>query len=313
MNRYLLIGGAGFIGAAITKELLFKGNEVSIFELPEANISRVKSIQDRISIYRGNLTQIDVIKEIIVKNKISIVFHLASSLIPSSGEDQYNNDLENVVLPTIKLLPIFSKLKVKFVFFSSGGAIYGKKTNGIFSENDMLRPISYYGQSKLIIEESIKFESRRSGLSYLILRPSNPYGIGQSLYGKQGLIATCIHNILTNQPIEIWGDGSVVRDYIYIDDFVNIVAEILNKKAENQIVNIGSGQGYSVNQVLDVFKILIKEKNIDLKFLEGRPVDASTIVLDVTKLNSIISYEFTSLENGIKIFLYHETHNTNFN
>ncbi|OMQ09845.1 NAD-dependent epimerase/dehydratase family protein [[Flexibacter] sp. ATCC 35103] len=310
MNKYLLIGGAGFIGSAIAKELLLKGNEVSIFELPQSNLFRVKLIEDKINIYTGDLTQIDVIKDIIVKNKISIVLHLASSLIPSSAEHHYNVDLENIILPTIKLLTVFSELKVKLVFFSSGGAVYGKKNNGIFSENDVLMPISYYGQSKLIIEESIKFESRKSGLNFLILRPSNPYGIGQSLYGKQGLIATCIHNILTDQPIEIWGDGTVVRDYIYIDDFVDIVVNIINKAEENETVNIGSGKGYSVNQVLDIFKRLITKRNIDLKFLEGRSVDASAIILDVTKLKSILNYEFTTLENGIQKFLSHETDNS---
>ncbi|MFZ0596870.1 MAG: NAD-dependent epimerase/dehydratase family protein, partial [Flavobacterium sp.] len=125
-------------------------------------------------------------------------------------------------------------------------------------------------------------------------------------------IATCIHNILTNQPIEIWGDGTVIRDYIYIDDFVDIVVAIINKAEENETVNIGSGKGYSVNEVLDIFKRLITTKNIDLKFLEGRSIDASAIILDVTKLNSILNYEFTSLENGIQKFLLHETDNSKF-
>lgn len=306
MNKFLLIGGAGFIGSAITKKLVLEGNEISIFELPDSNVSRLDTIKEKIRFYYGDLIQTDVITNIIRKNDIKIVLHLASSLIPSSSHSQYFDDFEKVIIPTINLLPIFSELNVKFVFFSSGGAIYGKTAKGTFSENDILEPISYYGQAKLIIEESIKFENRKSGLDYLILRPSNPYGIGQSLYGKQGLIATCIHNILKDKKIEIWGDGSVVRDYIYIDDFVEIVIYIIKNAKDKQIYNIGSGVGFSVNQVIEMLKKNINKK-FEVEYSENRSVDASSIILDISKLSSLINFEYTALENGIKKFLLNES------
>jgi UDP-glucose 4-epimerase len=305
MNRFLLIGGGGFIGSAITKQLLLNGSEVFVFELPEANISRLESIKEKVKIYYGNLSQHNVIKNIIKENRITTVLHLASSLIPSSTESQYYNDLENIVYPTIKLLPMFSDLGIKFVFFSSGGAVYGKKSLGKFSETDQLMPISHYGQSKLILEESIKFENRKSGLNYLIMRPSNPYGAGQSLYGKQGLIATCIYNIKHNQKIQIWGDGKVIRDYIYIDDFVQIVISLINKSEGKQIYNIGSGIGSSVNDVLDFLKHNV-DKKIEIEYLESRDIDASNIVLIISKLSMIVDFDYTSLNNGIKKFLLNE-------
>lgn len=102
-----------------------------------------------------------------------------------------------------------------------GSTIYGVNKKEGFSESDNTEPISYYGQSKLILEESIMLEGRRQGLNYLILRPSNPYGMGQNTYGKQGLIAACIGHILNGEKITIWGDGSVIRDYIHINDLSN--------------------------------------------------------------------------------------------
>nr|WP_315177802.1 NAD-dependent epimerase/dehydratase family protein [uncultured Flavobacterium sp.] len=306
MNKFLLIGGAGFIGSAISKKLVTEGNNVSIFELPGSNCSRLESIRNSISIHYGNLNQTELIKEIIEKNAITTVLHLASSLIPSSNEEQYIADFKDVVLPTIKLLSIFSDLNVKLIFFSSGGAVYGQKSNGFFSEKDALLPLSYYGQSKLILEESIIFESRKSNLNYLILRPSNPYGIGQNLYGKQGLIATCIHNILTDQKIEVWGDGSVVRDYIYIDDFVALVINAIDKGKDKQIYNIGSGTGCSVNQVIDILRNFTT-KNFEVAYLESRNVDAPSLILDINKLQNLINFNYTSITKGIHSFYEYES------
>ncbi|KQB41541.1 NAD-dependent epimerase/dehydratase family protein [Flavobacterium aquidurense] len=306
MSKYLLIGGAGFIGAAIAKKLVLAGNEVSILELPGSYVDRLDVIKEKINLYYGNLNQVDVIKDLILENDINVVLHLASSLIPSSSQSQYVEDIEKVVIPTINLLPLFSELNIKLIFFSSGGAIYGENLNGSLSENHLLAPISYYGQAKLLMEESIKFESRKSGLDYIILRPSNPYGIGQSLYGKQGLIATCIHNILNRKTIQIWGDGSVVRDYIYIDDFVEIVINVINMATSREIYNIGSGNGHSVNEIIEMLKKIV-DKTIEVEYVQNRAVDASSIILDISKLKNIINFEYTSLETGIKNFLLYES------
>lgn len=307
MGNFLLIGGAGFIGSAIAKKII-EDNNVVVFELHGSNISRLKPIESNIKIYYGELTQIDLIKEILIDNSIDVVLHLASSLIPSSNNQDYIKDLKTTIIPTIRLLPVFSELNIQFVFFSSGGAVYGNKKNGFFSEQDKLKPISYYGQSKLYLEEAIKFENRKSSLQYLILRPSNPYGIGQNLYGKQGLIATCIYNILEKKEIEIWGDGRVIRDYIYIDDFVKIVLQILKKAKKNQAYNIGSGLGYSVNEVLDVLKKITNNK-LKINYLEGRSVDVPSLVLNTNKIKKHINFQTTSLENGIKSFFDFESDN----
>ncbi len=103
---------------------------------------------------------------------------------------------------------------IEFVFLSSGGTVYGVK-GGVISENEPVAPISYYGLSKVQIEDLINFYHRRYNLNYLILRPSNPYGFGQNLYGKQGLIAVIIGKILSKESIVVFGDGTTIRDYIY--------------------------------------------------------------------------------------------------
>lgn len=304
-KNFLLIGGAGFIGSNIAKKLLKEGNSVSVFELSGTNISRLESIHTEINIYYGTLDQIDLMRSIIEENGITTVLHLASSLIPSSNHEMYLEDLEKVVWPSIRLFHFFSEWNITLIYFSSGGAVYGAKDIGIFTEEDELHPISYYGQSKLILEKSIEFESKKSGLNYIILRPSNPYGIGQNLYGKQGLISTCIHNILADQKIQIWGDGSVVRDYIYIDDFIDIVVKTIDKGTINQIYNIGSGIGYSVNDIISILRNFAN-KDLDVEYLNSRNVDVPSLVLDVTKLQHLINFNYTSIVKGIHAFYEHE-------
>lgn len=305
-QNFLLIGGAGFIGSNIAKQLIKEGYSVSIFELIGTNISRLESIQSEINIYYGTLDQIDLMRSITEENAITTVLHLASSLIPSSNHEMYLKDLEKVVLPSIRLFHFFSEWNIKLIYFSSGGAIYGEKEIGLFTEKDELHPISYYGQSKLILEKSIEFESSKSGLNYIILRPSNPYGIGQNLYGKQGLISTCIHNILTDQKIQIWGDGSVIRDYIYIDDFVDIVVKVINNGMNNQIYNVGSGIGHSVNDIIGLLRNFTN-KELDVEYLSSRNVDVPALVLDVTKLQHLINFNYTSIDKGVHTFYQHES------
>lgn len=301
MKNVFLIGGAGFIGSSIAKQFLADGWKISVFDLEGSNTSRLEPIRSKIKMYYGELIQTDLIRSILVNDSINVVLHLASSLIPSSNDEDYIRDLNATIIPTIKLLPVLSELKIKIVFFSSGGAVYGKKNNGFFSETDKLNPISYYGQSKLYLEESIKFENRKSNLQYLILRPSNPYGIGQNLFGKQGLIATCIDNILNKKKIEIWGDGNIIRDYIYIDDFVKIILKAVCKAKVNQTYNIGSGFGNSVNEVLEVLKRIANHK-VEIIYLEGRKVDVPSLILNTDKIKRQIEYECTPLEKGIQCF-----------
>jgi UDP-glucose 4-epimerase len=305
MQNILLIGGAGFIGSSIAEQLIFKNHNVFILELPGTDLSRLYQIKDRVKIYYGKLENYDLIRDILNENIIDTVIHLVSTLIPSSSLQSYLAEVEIVIKPTINLLSILSDLNVKLIYFSSGGTIYGTKKDAFFSERSPLAPISYYGQSKLLIEESIKFENRRSGLNYLILRPSNPYGIGQAIYGKQGLIAASVGNIINNKKITIWGNGSVIRDYIYIDDLVDAIISIIKLGGDNEIYNIGSGKGYSVNEVIDTLTKCIAEK-IEVEYVAARSVDVPSVVLDITKLHTIFKPNYLSLEEGIRIFFLHE-------
>lgn len=301
----LFIGGAGFIGSSLVKYFVSKGNKgLFIIEPKLANFSRLEGLD--VKIYECSIADTDTVKNILILNKIDVVVHLVSTLIPGSGYEDFNNEFKNVIFPSIKLMEICAILKIKFVYFSSGGTIYGNRSNmQPFIETDEMAPISYYGWSKQMMENSILFKNRTERLKYLIIRPSNPYGHGQNLYGKQGLVAVSIGRLLQNEPIEVWGDGSAIRDYIYIDDVARVFYELINKDIYNETINIGSGRGYSVNDVLAFIKIISKS-DFKIEYKNTRPMDVSNMVLDITKMKKYTNIELTPMLEGISTF-YNES------
>ena len=301
----LFIGGAGFIGSSLVKQFLTNEKyNVFVVEPEFANVSRLDGLN--VKIYREALGNIDKVEKILISNKIDIVVHLVSTLIPGSGYDDFNNEFKNMIFPSIKLMEICAKENIKFVYFSSGGTIYGNRSTMLpFVETDEMAPISYYGWSKQMMENSILFKNRTEKLKYLIVRPSNPYGHGQNLHGKQGLVAVAIGKILEDKPVEVWGDGSAIRDYIYIDDLAKVFYQLIDKDVYNETVNLGSGRGYSVNDILAFLKIITK-KDFKIVYENARPMDVSNMVLDTEKMKRLSQVELTPMLNGISTF-YNES------
>ena len=297
----LFIGGAGFIGASLARR--FRKSEkhhIFVVEPAGANVSRLDGLE--VDIIRESLTNVEAVERIITEKRIDTVVHLVSTLIPGSDYEDFKRELSDMVFPSIRVMEYCARNNVKFVYFSSGGTVYGNRsTMEPFVETDEMAPISYYGWSKQMMENGILFKNRTEGLRYLIVRPSNPYGHGQNLHGKQGLVAVAIGKILDGKPVEVWGDGSAIRDYIYIDDLAEIFFQLIDNDVTNETVNIGSGRGYSVNDVLAFLKIISK---VDFKILyeNARPMDVSNMVLDTTKMLGKVNVSLTPMLDGISTF-----------
>lgn len=296
----LFIGGAGFIGSNLIRALDKEKYHITVLEPKGAYTGRLEGLG--VSLVSGSLNDVNYIQECIDLKGIQIVVHLVSTLIPGSKYEEYKEEYKNVIFPSIELMEFCGKKGIRFIYFSSGGTVYGNRDDVLpFVETDQMKPISYYGWSKQMMENSILFMHRTVGLKYLILRPSNPYGHGQNLYGKQGLVAVAIGKLLKGLPIEVWGDGSAVRDYIYVEDLAGIFAKLIENDVLNTTLNIGSGRGYSVNDVLAFLKI-VSGKDIKIIYQNPRSMDVSNMVLDTTKLMKYIKYEITSFMDGVRKF-----------
>lgn len=304
MKKILFIGGAGFIGSNLIRVLIKDDYDIHVCEPANASLHRLQGLD--LKIHNCSLTDTPLVSDIIKQNNIGIVVHLVSSLIPGSTYEDYKEEYKHVIFPSIELMEICAEIGVKFVYFSSGGTVYGNRNDvHPFIENDPMAPISYYGWSKQMMENSILFMHRTKGLKYLIIRPSNPYGHGQNLYGKQGLVAVAIGKVLNNETVEVWGDGSAVRDYIFIDDLANVFKQLMDIDVNNEALNIGAGRGYSVNDVLAFLKI-VSHVDFKIEYKNPRPVDVSNMVLDLSRLKHYVDYEFTPFMDGINQF-YHES------
>lgn len=300
--RVLLLGGAGFIGSHLAKALSLRGEHVvSVLEPVSAPVDRIQHLP--VHLYRGSLSDTELLESILVQEDIQAVIHLVSTLVPGCGFADFEKEFEQVVAPSIRLMELCSKHHVKLVYFSSGGTVYGERsTFAPFTEEDTLAPISHYGWSKQMMEESIRYMHRTQGLRYLILRPSNAYGPGQNLHGRQGLIAVALGKALRKEAVSVWGDGIAVRDYIYIDDLVQATLSLLGKEdAFNKTFNVGSGVGYSVN---DILRILKEESGLEVSvnYLPARQEDVSHVVLAIDRIQEMIDFHPLGIQEGIRRF-----------
>ena len=207
--------------------------------------------------------------------------------------------MENVI-GAVRLLENCRGKKLKnFIFLSSGGTVYGNISQPA-KETDAAKPSNAHGLMKYLIEKYIEIHHRLYGLNYTIVRASNPYGREVVGARKQGVIDIFFKKVLADEPIEIWGDGRVIRDYFHIDDLAALLLKIIKKPALNQTINAGSGQGISLNQLLKLIN-KITGKKLKIKYLPGRGFDLPYNILNINKAKKLYGWRpKIGLEDGIK-------------
>ena len=299
MKTILLLGGYGFLGTNVMKfvdEHLRQQYRFIVFDKFAQHPCGVH-FDCVIKTYAGDFMDSQLLERIFSENAIDMVVHSLSTTIPiSTSSAKY--DVETNLLPTLAVLDLMVKYGVKdIVFFSTGGAVYGTRDNKPHVESDAVYPVSSYGVIKLAIEKYMIQYAQLYGLRPLIVRISNPYG-PYHYSMKQGVINVAIAKAFQNEVLQIWGDGNDKKDYIYVEDFVDILFRLIAKNVYNEVVNVGSCQLLSVNEIVDYIKRYKPEFESVHKELQQH--DASHVELDTTKLYALIGeYSFTDIEQGI--------------
>jgi UDP-glucose 4-epimerase len=275
--KCVIFGGGGFIGSAIADRLLKDGHELRIFERPRVLPYRQFSASEKVEWVTGDLLSIHDVTDAVTG--MDAVLHLVSFTLPKSSNDDILYDIQTNVVATVQLLNTMLAQNVKrILFISSGGTVYGVPQYIPIDENHPTDPMVSYGVTKLMIEKYLLMYQRLHGIRPIILRVSNPYGPRQRVETAQGAATVFLYKALHNLPVEIWGDGSIIRDYIYISDVAEAFAMALNYEGHKNIFNISSGRGTSLNDlIVEIEKVL--ERKISTNYMDARPFDVPVSVL----------------------------------
>ena len=295
--KIALLGGAGFIGTNLAIHLS-KTDKVTVVDREEKYFSTLKSLNLPISYMSAPFDMsADFDNQVAGQD---VVYHLASTVIPGNSNQDIGAEIEANVIVTCKLLDACVRQKVrKVVFISSGGAIYGKKGICPIKEDTVTYPITSYGVQKLTIEKLLYLYRYQKGLDYRIIRLANPYGPYQRPNGKLGVVTTFVYNALTSGKLKVYGDGSVVRDFIYIEDAIRGIQKIVDGENDIRIFNLGSGKGISVNQVINAIKRTIRN-DLYVEYITGRSTDVPVNYLDISRFEGIYGkLNPIALEDGI--------------
>jgi len=301
--KILLTGGAGFIGSWVAEKYIERGYKVFIVD--NLSTGRKEFIPKDAIFYEVDIRDKEKMEKIFKENKFYIInHHAAQTSVNVSIQNPYEDFINNVYGSMI-LLELSRKYGVsKFIFASSGGAIYGEPLNNPVSEEHYLLPLSPYGFSKMVFEKYLDYYHEKYGINYISLRYGNVYGPRQSPFGEAGVIAIFGYRMLKNENCYIYGDGEQTRDFVYVEDVAeaNLKATefIFKENGVSVKINIGSGIPLSVNEI---FKVLSKRTNYKKEpvYKPRREGEVYRIYLDVKKAREILGWEAkTKFEEGIE-------------
>lgn len=299
MTKCLVLGANGFIGSHLADELAANQHHVRAFGRFTTTESHRFLAHNNIEVMRGDfLNRHDLHNAV---DGMDYVFHFISTTTPVSADDDPHIDAETNIRMGIELFEACVAHKVKKVIFaSSGGAIYGETKQEIpIAENVNPQPVSPYAIGKLTIEHYLRYYQKKHGLDSVTFRISNAYGERYSLLSRQGVIPIFLHHILQDKPITIFGDGTMVRDYIYVKDLAKLIVHAY-QYATQPVYNLGSGKGISLHELLDTIK-KITQKPVKIHNVSKPATFIEKIILD----NKLYTQEFnmlptTCLETGIQ-------------
>ena len=308
--NYLITGGAGFIGSSLTERLLDDNNKIFVIDnfndyydvnLKEKNIQQFLANKNY-KLYRGDICDRNLVKEIFRQNHIDVVVHIAARAgVRPSLEDPLEYVRSNIE-GTINILENMKEFSCKKIVFASSSSVYGNCTAEKFSEDlKVTEPISPYAATKSACEQFLYTYSKLYGINAVCLRFFTVYGPKQR---PDLAIRKFIELIEQDKSIPVYGDGSTMRDYTYIEDILNgICAAIEYDKTPYEIINLGGGSPVTLSQMIrTIEKVLNKQAKIER--LPMQPGDVNKTVSDISKAQKLLNYKpKTTFEEGIKKFV----------
>jgi UDP-glucose 4-epimerase len=291
----IVLGAGGFIGTNLCRRLVSTGAEVRAFGRRGMFAAELEDVEW----YPGDFSDAEALTAAIESS--DIVFHLVHGTTPYSASLDMRADLQENVVPSLALLDIVRSLGGKrVVFVSSGGTIYGPARQIPTPESAPTDPVAAYGISNLAIEKYLGLYEHLHGLDYRILRVANAFGPYQLPTKKRGIVAALISCALDSRSIEIWGDGSVVRDYVYADDVIDALEAAAADRSDMRIFNIGTGRGRSLRDVILAVQEHL-DRTIDIVWRPGRSFDVPVSIMSIERARDMLGWRpNTAFEMGLR-------------
>ncbi|HEU0020727.1 MAG TPA: NAD-dependent epimerase/dehydratase family protein [Dehalococcoidia bacterium] len=294
----LVTGGAGFIGSHLVDRLLKEGHKVSVVD--NLSTGKLKNLNSGATFYHVDITHPSV-QDIFQREQPDVVFHLAAQISVSESTKDPVNDGEINVIGTLRLLEAVRRSGIeKFIYSSTGGALYGDPVENPCNEQTPIKPLSPYGLSKFLAEQYIELYHRLYHLNYTVLRYGNVYGPRQDPHGEAGVVAIFSQAMLEGKQPRIFGEGDQERDFVYVGDVVdaNILAMT---RGDGNAFNIGTGRGTNVNRIFDALRDIIKYK-WEADHRAARPGEVHQISLDCKKAYDELGWSpQVNLEEGLEL------------
>lgn len=275
--KCVIFGGGGFIGSAIVDRLLKDGHHLRVFERPRVEPYRKFVEGEQVEWVTGDLQSAHDVGVAI--EGVDAVLHLVSTTLPKSSNDDPIYDVQSNLVATLQMLEVMAAKNVRrMIFISSGGTVYGTPETLPVDENHRTEPQISYGIVKLAIEKYLLMYQRIHGIRTTILRVANPFGERQRVATAQGAVGVFLHHALTGKPIEIWGDGETIRDYIYISDVADAFAAAVRYTGSKSVFNVSSGTGLSLNGLIASIENILG-RHVIREYLPARPIDVPASIL----------------------------------
>ena len=283
------------MGVHLVDRLLESERSVRIYDRSPNKFRAVP--RGEVEYIEGQLGDYELTREAV--EGMEVVYHLASTTVPSTSNDDLNYDVHSNLINTIQLLEFCIEFGVRKVVFASSVAVYGLPKALPITEDHPTSPISSYGVVKLAIEKYLELFRYLYGLDYLALRISNPYGPYQNPMGHQGVVGMFLHRVHKGEPLMVWGDGSALRDYLYISDLVDALELAVEIEPRERILNVGSGRGTSLNKLLRLIAGAVGVEPT-VEYLPARAVDIPISVLDISRASAELGWSpKTEIAEGV--------------
>jgi UDP-glucose 4-epimerase len=298
MAECLVLGANGFIGSHVVDELVAAGHSVRCFDRFGGDQEPAFDASDRIELYKGDFLNRSDLSEAL--SGAEYVFHFISTTTPITAENNPIIDIETNIKQSVELFQeCVNKGVQKVIFASTGGAIYGSTEGQPIPETTLPQPFSPYAIGKLAIEHYLRYFEKKFGMDSVVYRISNPYGERQPLHSKQGVIPIFLQQISNGEPITVLGDGSMVRDYVYVKDVAKmIVGSFL--EANKPVYNLGSGQGITVNELVSTITDVV-DRPVDVTHKEVPATFVDRVILDTSLFQDEFNIPITvELEEGVR-------------